>query len=162
MRSLATLLALAGTALFSLAAAKPEKIRGVRDPIYHLYLQHYPKDPTKVVLGPEATAEEFDIGGTIKSTETGLYININSDDPASYKSLGFGETGTTTAWGLEGDTIITKQGTSFGRREFYPPSLSSYFDKHQCGLVANRCFRTQLPRLSTGRWLLGSLPPDRK
>jgi len=117
MRSLATALALVG-AFVSFVAAKPEKIRGVREPIYHLYLQQYPRDPTKVVLGPEATAEEFDIGGTIKSTETGLYVNINADDAASYKSLEFGEAGETTAWGLEGDTIITTKGSSFGRRKF--------------------------------------------
>lgn len=76
---------------------------------------------SKVVLGPEASSEYFDIGGTIQSTNTSMYINIG-DDATSYRTLTFGETGSTTEWGLEGDTIITTEGSSFGRREF-PMSL---------------------------------------
>lgn len=112
MRFLAALSLLATAVL-----AKPEQIRGVREPIYHLYLQAHPTDPTKVVLGPEASADTFEIGGTIASNTTGLFINIG-DDSTSYKTLTFGESGETTAWGLEGDTIITTTGSSYGRRKF--------------------------------------------
>lgn len=70
-----------------------------------------------VVLGPEATSEYFNIDGTIQSTNTSMYMNIGSDS-TSYKTLTFGETGSTTGWGLEGDTIITTQSSSYGRREF--------------------------------------------
>jgi hypothetical protein len=70
-----------------------------------------------VVLGPEATSEYFNIDGTIQSTNTSMYMNIGSDT-TSYKTLTFGETGSTTGWGLEGDTIITTQSSSYGRREF--------------------------------------------
>lgn len=96
--------------------AKPEMIRGVQEPVYHLYLQTYPDDTTKVVLGPEASAESFEIDATIQSTNSSMFLNIN-DDSTSYKSLTFGETGETTAWGLEGDTIITTTESSYGRRE---------------------------------------------
>lgn len=99
------------------AYAKPEMIRGVREPIYHLYLQTYPDDPTRVVLGPEASAETFEIEPTIQSTNTSMFVNIG-DDSTSYKTLTFGETGETTAWGLEGDTIITTTDSSYGRRKF--------------------------------------------
>jgi hypothetical protein len=34
------------------------KIRGVRDPIYHLYLQSNSKSPSIPVLGPESSADE--------------------------------------------------------------------------------------------------------
>jgi hypothetical protein len=102
-----------------LAAAKPEKIRGVREPIYHLYLQAHPKDATMPVLGPEAAADTFDIGGTIQSTKTKMYLEIGSDS-TSYKTLKFSNTSSTKAWGLEGDTIITTQGSSFGRRKCLP------------------------------------------
>lgn len=103
--------------LIAAVRAKPEQIRGVREPIYHLYLQAHPDDPTKVVLGPEASADTFEIGGTIQSASTHLFINVG-DDSTSYKTLTFGEEGETTAWGLEGDTIITTTGSSFGRRKF--------------------------------------------
>jgi hypothetical protein len=42
----------------STAAATIGKIRGVRDPIYHLYLQASSKSPSIPVLGPEASADE--------------------------------------------------------------------------------------------------------
>ncbi|KAM0333371.1 hypothetical protein ACHAQA_002032 [Verticillium albo-atrum] len=95
---------------------KPEKIRGVRDPIYHLYLQSYPDNSSVPVLGPEAYAETFDVAGTIKSTNTSLYLNIDQAS-TSYKALSFGKSATTNAWGLEGDTIVTTRGSSFGRRK---------------------------------------------
>ncbi|KAF2273275.1 uncharacterized protein EI97DRAFT_436152 [Westerdykella ornata] len=97
------------------AAATVGKIRGVRDPIYHLYLQANAKNQTIPVLGPEASAEEFTIGSTIQSKKTSQYLNIVSAS-TSYKPVVFGPTGETTAWGLEGDTIITTQGSSFGRQ----------------------------------------------
>ena len=100
------------------AHAKPEMIRGVTEPIFHLYLQTYPDDPTKVVMGPEESAESFEIDTTIQSTNTSMFINI-ADDETSYKPLCFGETGETTAWGLEGDTIITTTESSYGRRECF-------------------------------------------
>lgn len=96
--------------------AKPERIRGVRDPIYHLYLQAHPEDPTRVVLGPEDMADTFEIGGTIQSTNSSMFVNI-ADDSTSYKALSLGETAETTGWGLEGDTIITTTSSSYGRRK---------------------------------------------
>jgi hypothetical protein len=70
-----------------------------------------------VVLGPAATSEYFNIAGSIQSTNTSLYLNIGSDS-TSYKTLTFDKTASTTGWGLEGDTIITTQTSSYGRREF--------------------------------------------
>ncbi|KAJ4297550.1 hypothetical protein N0V90_005442 [Kalmusia sp. IMI 367209] len=87
------------------AAATVGKIRGVSDPIYHLYLQANPKN---------ASADEFTIGSTIQSKKTSQYLNIQTAS-TSYKPLVWGTTGDTTAWGLEGDTIITTQGSSYGR-----------------------------------------------
>lgn len=69
-----------------------------------------------VVLGPEATADQFDIAGTIRSTTTARYLNIGTDS-TSYKTLTFDNSSRTDAWGLEGDTIITRQGSSLGRSE---------------------------------------------
>ncbi|KAI8283025.1 hypothetical protein K4K56_010842 [Colletotrichum sp. SAR 10_98] len=109
---LSTLLA----SVTGVAVAKPEKIRGVSDPVYHLYLQTYPKDKTVPVLGPEASAESFNIAGSIQSANSSSYLNIGSDT-TSYKSLEFSNASETTAWGLEGDTIITTQGSTWGRRE---------------------------------------------
>ena len=37
-------LAVALTCVLGLASAKPEQIRAVQDPIFHLYLQAYPED----------------------------------------------------------------------------------------------------------------------
>jgi hypothetical protein len=98
------------------AAATIGKIRGVRDPIYHLYLQANSKSPSTPVLGPESSAVDFTIGGTIQSRSTSLYLNIQNAT-TSYKPLKWEAAATTTAWGLEGDTIITVQGSSYGRRE---------------------------------------------
>jgi hypothetical protein len=71
------------------------------------------------VLGPEASAEDFTIGSTIQSKKTNQYLNLVTAS-TSFKPVVFGATGDTTAWGLEGDTIITVQGSSFGRREYSP------------------------------------------
>ncbi|KAL8418576.1 hypothetical protein RB594_001973 [Gaeumannomyces avenae] len=106
--------AVAALPFVGMAVAKPEKIRGVRDPIYHLYLQAHPKNASQVVLGPEATAGQFDIAGTIRSATTARYLNIGTDS-TSYKTLTFDNSSRTDAWGLEGDTIITRQGSSLGR-----------------------------------------------
>lgn len=67
-------------------------------------------------MGPESTADDFTIGGTIQSKKTAQYLNIQTVS-TSYKPLVWGATGDTTAWGLEGDTIITVTGSSYGRRE---------------------------------------------
>ncbi|KAF2689556.1 hypothetical protein K458DRAFT_291310 [Lentithecium fluviatile CBS 122367] len=96
-------------------AATVGKIRGVRDPIYHLYLQANPKNASIPVLGPESAADEFTIGGTIQSKKTSAFLNIQTAS-TSYKPLVWGKTGETTAWGLEGDTIITVQSSSYGRQ----------------------------------------------
>ncbi|KAK1491810.1 hypothetical protein CABS01_12134 [Colletotrichum abscissum] len=111
-------LVLLATSLASLAGvvlAKPEKIRGVTDPVYHLYLQAYPKDKSIPVLGPEASAEFFNIAGTIQSANSSSYLNIGGD-ATSYKTLSLSNASGTSAWGLEGDTIITTQSSSWGRR----------------------------------------------
>ena len=103
---------------------KPYQIRGVQDPIYHLYLQGLPDAPGTPVMGPEATGEYFVIDSTIQSQNTSLYPNIGTNT-ASYLPLTFNATANTTAWGLEGDTIITEQSSSYGRRmfQFLPPGL---------------------------------------
>ncbi|KAL1966606.1 hypothetical protein VTN77DRAFT_4017 [Rasamsonia byssochlamydoides] len=112
-------LALAAPTASSPAAAatttKAYQIRGVADPIYHLYLQTLPGDATKPVLGPEASAETYIVGSTIQSTNTSAYLNIDTSS-ASYKPLSLGETSNTTAWGLEGDTIVTTAGSVYGRQ----------------------------------------------
>jgi hypothetical protein len=97
------------------AATKPYQIRGVEDPIYHLYLQGLPTAKSVPVMGPEATGEYFTIGDTIQSTNTSLYLNIGTAS-TSYLPLSFNASASTTAWGLEGDTIITETGSSYGRR----------------------------------------------
>lgn len=68
-------------------------------------------------MGPEASSEYFDISGTIRSTNTTRYLNIGSDT-TSYKTLTFGNVSSTSAWALEGDTIITTTGSTWGRREY--------------------------------------------
>lgn len=72
------------------------------------------------VMGPEAGSEYFNIsGGSIQSTNSSGFLNIGGGDSTSYKTLTFGTTaGTSGVWGLEGDTIITTQGSSYGRREY--------------------------------------------
>jgi hypothetical protein len=69
------------------------------------------------VMGPVATSEYFVIGDTIQSTNTSMYLNIGTST-TSYLPLSFNSTASTTAWGLEGDTIITESTSSYGRRKF--------------------------------------------
>lgn len=95
--------------------AEAYEIRGVSDPIYHLYLQPSPTDASTPVLGPVATAEFYDITTTIQSTNTSMYLNIGTAT-TSYLPLSFSKTANTTAWGLEGDTIITTTASSYGRQ----------------------------------------------
>jgi len=83
------------------------QIRTVQDPVFHFYLQNIGGVP---VLGPESSAGLFTIGGTISLNQADgskLYLNLNTTGTASYQPLTFGNTATTTDWGLEGDTIIT-------------------------------------------------------
>ncbi|XXG97268.1 MFS siderochrome iron transporter 1 [Hypoxylon texense] len=116
--SLASLLLVCAAALPA-ALAKPEQIRAVQSPIFHYYLQAYPQDPTIPVMGPEASSEYFNIAGTIQSANTSAFLNIGADS-TSYKTLTFAGAGAgagaTDAWALEGDTIITSTGSSFGRQ----------------------------------------------
>ncbi|OAL50048.1 hypothetical protein IQ07DRAFT_587728 [Pyrenochaeta sp. DS3sAY3a] len=112
------------------AVATVGKIRGVREPIYHLYLQANSKNASIPVLGPENAADEFTIGGTIQSKKTGKYLNIQTTT-TSYKPLAWEAEGVTTAWGLEGDTIITVQTSSYGRQLNFlvcKSSDSGYYD----------------------------------
>ncbi|KAG8168729.1 hypothetical protein KVR01_001478 [Diaporthe batatas] len=101
--------------VFSGALAKPEQIRAVQDPLYHFYLQSYPKNASLAVMGPESSSEYFNINGSIQSANTSLYLNVGSDS-TSYKTLTFGTSASTNAWALEGDTIITAQASSWGRQ----------------------------------------------
>jgi hypothetical protein len=94
---------------------KPYQIRGVQDPIYHLYLQALPSSSSVPVMGPEASGEYFVIGSTIQSTNSSMYLNIGTSS-TSYLPLYFNSTASTTAWGLEGDTIITETGSTYGRQ----------------------------------------------
>ena len=96
------------------------------------------------VLGPETAADEFTIGGTIQSKKTSQYLNI-ANASTSYKPLVWGATGETTAWGLEGDTIITVQSSSYGRRK--------YSGRRHVRLIvggANMRSRAELPRMQIG------------
>lgn len=90
------------------------------------------------VMGPEASSEFFNINGsskslgkeqavvcktrepadmtTVQSTNSSLYLNVGNDS-TSYKTLTFGTAASTSAWALEGDTIITAQTSTWGRRE---------------------------------------------
>ena len=68
-------------------------------------------------MGPEATSDFFTIGGTIQSTNSSAYLTVAAGD-ASYKTLRFADSSAGgDVWALEGDTIITGQGSSWGRRE---------------------------------------------
>ncbi|KAF2741191.1 hypothetical protein EJ04DRAFT_571895 [Polyplosphaeria fusca] len=106
------------------------KIRAVQSPVFHLYLQANSKNKTTPVLGPESSAEDFNIGTTIQSKQTSQYLNILTAS-TSYKPLTFSAAGDTTAWGLEGDTIITTTGSSYGRQLNFLACKSSdanYYD----------------------------------
>ncbi|KAK6955147.1 hypothetical protein Daesc_002778 [Daldinia eschscholtzii] len=115
LSSLACNLLLVAAAAIPVALAKPEQIRAVQSPIFHYYLQAYPEDPTIPVMGPEHSSEYFNIGGWMQSVNTSLFLNIGNDQ-TSYKTLTFAEATVTDAWGLEGDTIITSQGSNYGRQ----------------------------------------------
>lgn len=74
-------------------------------------------------MGAESSSEYFNIAGTIQSTNTSRYLSVG-DDSTSYKTLTFANTtgggggsGATNVWALEGDTIITGQSSSWGRRK---------------------------------------------
>ncbi|KAI1136780.1 hypothetical protein F5Y05DRAFT_104021 [Hypoxylon sp. FL0543] len=112
---LATRLLWVVAATIPAALAKPEQIRAVQSPIFHYYLQAYPQDPEIPVMGPEATSEYFNIGGWLQSANTSKYLNIGND-ATSYKTLTFADVTATDAWALEGDTIITGQGSTWGRQ----------------------------------------------
>ncbi|OCL14812.1 hypothetical protein AOQ84DRAFT_425915 [Glonium stellatum] len=96
-------------------AASSYQIRGVSSPIFHLYLQALPSSASTPVLGPAASGEYFTIGSTIQSTNTSNYLNIGTAS-TSYKPLSFSKTSNTTAWALEGDTIITATASTYGRQ----------------------------------------------
>ncbi|POS72668.1 hypothetical protein DHEL01_v208933 [Diaporthe helianthi] len=89
-------------------------------------------------MGPEASSEFFNINGSskwpgkklvticpqkstpgdktiVQSANTSLYLNVGGDS-TSFKTLTFGTSASTSAWALEGDTIITAQGSSWGRQ----------------------------------------------
>lgn len=112
--SILVFLGLANTSL----ALKPYQIRGVEDPIYHLYLQALPSSPSTAVMGPEASSEYFNISDTIQSTNTSMFLNIGvGGSGVSYLPLSFDAASGASPWGLEGDTIITTEGSSYGRRK---------------------------------------------
>ncbi|KAF2639191.1 hypothetical protein P280DRAFT_429615, partial [Massarina eburnea CBS 473.64] len=112
-------------------AATVGKIRGVQAPIYHLYLQANPTNASTPVLGPEVSADNFTIGDTIQAKKTNAYLNVVAAT-TSYKPLVWGAGAETTAWGLEGDTIITVTGSAFGRQLNFlaceSKEASGYFD----------------------------------
>ncbi|TVY33200.1 hypothetical protein LSUB1_G007174 [Lachnellula subtilissima] len=124
-------LALLATTNISLAL-KPYQIRGVEDPIYHLYLQALPSSPSTAVMGPEASSEYFNISDTIQSTNTSMLLNIgDGGGGVSYLPLSFNATSGVGPWGLEGDTIITTEGSIYGRELNFlvcPNSVSGYYD----------------------------------
>ncbi|KAI1324091.1 hypothetical protein F5Y16DRAFT_315445 [Xylariaceae sp. FL0255] len=100
--------------------AEPQQIRAVTDPIFHLYLQASPSDPTMPVMGPVNTSEYYTIAnGAIQSANTSAYLTISgslSGSP-SYKTLFLNTTETAApGWALEGDTIVTATGSSWGRQ----------------------------------------------
>ncbi|KAL1887364.1 hypothetical protein Sste5346_010274 [Sporothrix stenoceras] len=110
-----TATAVSGVSAVPFATSKPEQIRSDQDPVFHFYLQAHPKNASQVVLGPVSTSEYFNIGGSIQSTNTSRYLNIGGDS-TSYKTLTFDAAASTTAWQLEGDTIITSTSSSYGRQ----------------------------------------------
>jgi hypothetical protein len=66
-------------------------------------------------MGPEASGEYFLIDSTIQSVNTSLFLNIGTSS-TSYLQLFFHATANTTAWGLDGDTIVTESTSTYGRR----------------------------------------------
>lgn len=69
------------------------------------------------VMGPEVSSEYFVIGSTIQSLNTSLFLNIGPSTGKSYLPLSLDAVSNTTAWGLEGDTVITTTASSYGRRK---------------------------------------------
>lgn len=115
----------------STPALKPYQLRGVASPIFHLYLQPLPSNKSVPVMGPEASSEYYNLGATIQSTNTSMYLNIGtSPDGKSYLPLSFGAQSTGSPWALEGDTIITATDSVYKRREFcgllFPPSKNRF------------------------------------
>jgi hypothetical protein len=106
------------TATVPQAATKPYQLRGVQSPIFHLYLQSLPTAKGTPVMGPEASGEYFNIGSTIQSVNSSLFLNIGPSSGKSYLQLSLDKTANTTAWGLEGDTVITTASSSYGRRKY--------------------------------------------
>ncbi|KAJ3044684.1 hypothetical protein HDV00_001088 [Rhizophlyctis rosea] len=89
------------------------QIRAVQDPVFHLYLQN---SGGKAVLGSESTGGRYIIAnGKIQTVGSGLYLNYENTTNG-YKALTFDATSTSTGWGLEGDTIITTNGSPLGRQ----------------------------------------------
>lgn len=103
------------------------QIRGVSDPVYHLYLQSLSGTP---VLGPEASSGYFNISGSIRLNSSPYqYLNI-VNATTSYKPLTFDSAATFTGWALEGDTIITSTSSTYGRQLNFlacPVSTSGYY-----------------------------------
>lgn len=99
------------------ASSKPYQLRGVQSPIFHLYLQSLPTAKDTPAVGPEASSEYFTIGSSIQSLNSSLYLNIGPSTGKSYLPLSFDKTSNTTAWRLEGDTVITVTESTYGRRE---------------------------------------------
>ncbi|KIM32456.1 carbohydrate-binding module family 1 protein [Serendipita vermifera MAFF 305830] len=103
------------------------QIRGVSDPVYHLYLQSLNGVP---VLGPESSSGYFNISGYIRLNSSPYqYLNI-VNATTSYKPLTFDSAATFTGWALEGDTIITSTSSSYGRQLNFlacPASSSGYY-----------------------------------
>ncbi|KAF8859662.1 hypothetical protein BDZ45DRAFT_589609, partial [Acephala macrosclerotiorum] len=93
------------------------QLRSVQAPIFHLYLQSLPTSKSTPVMGPESSSEYFNLGSTIQSLNSNMYLNIgNKVDGKSYLPLSFRTTSNTTAWALEGDTVITSTGSTDGRQ----------------------------------------------
>lgn len=100
------------------ANLKPYQLRGVQSPIFHLYLQPLLSNKAIPVMGPEATSEYYNIGSTIQSTNSSMYLNIGEKvGGKSYLPLSFNATSSGAPWALEGDTVITATGSTYGRRE---------------------------------------------
>jgi len=115
---LLTLAAALPTVTVQDAALKPYQLRGVQSPIFHLYLQSLPSAKGTPVMGPETTSEYFTIGSTIQSLNSSLFLNIGPGTGQSYLPLSLDTVSNTTAWGLEGDTVITTTASSYGRRKW--------------------------------------------
>jgi hypothetical protein len=56
-------------------------------------------------------------GPTIQSLNSSLFLNIGPGTGQSYLPLSLDTVANTTAWGLEGDTVITTTASSYGRRK---------------------------------------------